>query len=112
MDTAASHPDLSASPAPLAQAARAALVVAAARRSSLTHGELARALDLDGEGPPAERVRAVLESVAAECARREEPRLDALVVDGESGRPGPGWGADDGVWPREVVRCHRWWSER
>lgn len=93
-------------------AARAALVVAAARRSTLTHAELARALDLDGEGPPAERVQAVLDAVAAECTRRGEPRLDALVVDGESGRPGRGWGADERTWPREVVRCHRWWAER
>lgn len=107
MDPAAGDP--SATSHLLGSAARAALVVAAARRSTLTHGELARALDLDGEGPPAARVRAVLEAVAAECARREEPRLDALVVDGESGRSG--WD-DEQARLREVVRCHRWWSER
>ena len=107
MDHAAPHP--SATPDSLAVAARAALLVAAARRSTVTHGELARALDLDGEGPPAGRVRAVLDAVAAECARREEPQLDALVVDGESGRAG--WD-DEAARLREVVRCHRWWSER
>lgn len=109
MDPAASDPDLAATTQPLAAAARAALVVAAARRSTLTHGELARALDLDGDGPPAQRVRTVLAAVAEECARREEPQLDALVVDGESGRAG--WD-DEAARLREVVRCHRWWSER
>ena len=70
---------------------REVLVGVAARRVTISYGELAGALDhaylQQGLGP-------VLDVLAVDCARRGEPRLDALVVRRSAGEVGPGFDGD------------------
>jgi hypothetical protein len=85
---------------------RALLVDAAMRGATLTYGEVALALDhaylQQGLGP-------VLDVLAEDCARRGEPRLDALVVTAARGEVGPGFGGDAA---RDREACWSYWSER
>jgi len=83
---------------------REVLADVAGRQATITYGELATALDhaylQQGLGP-------VLDVLAVDCARRGEPRLDALVVTRSRGEVGPGF---DGDAPRDRHACWRHWQ--
>ncbi len=83
---------------------REVLVGVAGRRATITYGELSAALDhaylQQGLGP-------VLDVLAVDCARRGEPRLDALVVRRAGGEVGPGF---DGDAARDRQACWSFWS--
>ena len=83
---------------------RNVLVEVARRRATITYGELATALDhaylQQGLGP-------VLDVLAVDCARRNEPRLDALVVTRGRGEVGQGFGGDAA---REREACWSFWG--
>ncbi len=85
---------------------REVLVDVARRRTTITYGELATALDhaylQQGLGP-------VLDVLAVDCARRGEPRLDALVVSRARGEVGHGFDGDAAA-GREACWLH--WSTR
>ena len=70
--------------------ARAALIMAAMRRSIVTYGELGKALGIDGVALRNE-LRHVLDDLSADCIVRGEPSLAALVVNQRTGAPGRGW---------------------
>jgi hypothetical protein len=84
---------------------REVLTGVAARRATISYGELATALDhaylQQGLGP-------VLDVLAVDCARRGEPRLDALVVSRTRGEVGTGFDGDAG---RDREACWRHWAE-
>lgn len=67
---------------------RAALVTAARTGRTMTYGEASAAVGNAylprGMGP-------LLDAVALDCARRGEPRLDALVVTQDRGEPATGF---------------------
>ena len=89
--------------------ARAALVIAATRRTLVTYGELGMALDME----PIDlrnQLRHVLDGVSEDCrARGEDCSLAALVVNKDTGQPGAGWTNGSRDWPQEVRRVfHRW----
>jgi hypothetical protein len=83
---------------------REVLVGVATGRATITYGELAGALDhaylQQGLGPP-------LDVLAVDCARRGEPRLDALVVRRSGGEVGPGF---DGDATRDRAACWSHWA--
>ena len=83
---------------------REVLVEVARRRATVTYGELSLALDhaylQQGLGP-------VLDVLAVDCARRGEPRLDALVVRRAGGEVGPGF---DGDAARDRAACWSHWA--
>lgn len=89
--------------------ARAALVVAAMRRSLLTYGELGRAIGVGGVGLRNE-MRLILDDLSDDCQSRGEPSLAALVVNKDTGEPGAGWtNGPDTTWQQEVRLCFRHW---
>lgn len=57
----------------LAAKARPALITASMRRSMMTYGELARAIDLDPNVPLSHHIRRVLDVVTQDCIGRKEP---------------------------------------
>jgi hypothetical protein len=92
----------------LAERARAALLVAAMRRTTVTYGELARAVDLP-DVPVSHHMKRILDLVSQECLGRREPSLAPLVVNERTGEPGKGY-RDEGVdWHTEVRRCYNAW---
>ena len=93
----------------LAAKARPALITTSLRRSTMTYGELARAIDLDPGLPLPHHINRVLNLVSQDCIDRKEPSLAVLVVNERSGEPGTGF--RPGAHPRhsETRRCfHRW----
>jgi hypothetical protein len=91
--------------------ARAALIIAAMRRSLLTYGELGDALGMEGVALR-NQLRHVLDAVAKTCFARGEPSLAALVVNKESGQPGAGWQNGSVPWHTEVRRVFQHWPPR
>lgn len=91
--------------------ARAALIVAAMRRSILTYGELGKALGMEGVALR-NQLRHVLDDVSEVCIANGEPSLAALVVNQETGEPGAGWRGGDVAWHSEVQRVFRTWTPR
>lgn len=89
--------------------ARAALIVAAMRRSIVTYGELGKALGMDGVALRNE-MRHVLDDLSVDCIARDEPSLAALVVNQRSGAPGPGWQDGRVPWHAEVQAVFRRWT--
>ncbi|MGN7132059.1 hypothetical protein ACTHQY_02175 [Rhodococcoides corynebacterioides] len=83
--------------------ARAALIVAALRRTLLTYGELGAAIDVQGIALR-NQARHILDHLSTQNEERGEPSLAALVVNSQTGKPGAGWtdGALD--WHTEVRR--------
>lgn len=83
---------------------RAALIIAAQRRSTVTYQELSTAIDglfvRQALGRP-------LDLLSEDCVRRGEPSLAALVVKNSTGRVGSAFVGDDGS-QREL--CFRRWS--
>lgn len=93
----------------LAESARAALIVTAARRSVITYGELGRAIGLPTDVPLSHHINRVLRVVSKRCVDAREPSLAVLAVSKDSGEPGPGFvrGARD--WSAEAQQCFRYW---
>ncbi|MBT0995485.1 hypothetical protein KIN34_14455 [Cellulomonas sp. DKR-3] len=90
--------------------ARAALIVAATRRTLLTYGELGLALGLDGVALRNE-LRHVLDDLSTDCIERDEPSLAALVINKDTGEPGSGWRDGPGItWHEEVRACFNYWQ--
>ena len=95
----------------LAERARAALIVASMRRSTLTYGELAVAIDLDPTVPLPHHINRVLVLVSDRCNGAGEPSLAVLVVNQDTGEPGSGFVKGvRGEWYTEARRCFRAWD--
>jgi hypothetical protein len=88
--------------------ARAALIVAAMRRTTLTYGELGTALGIKGVDLR-NQLRHVLNAVSQQCATNGEPSLAALVVKQDTGQPGSGWQDGKVPWHAEVRAVFRHW---
>lgn len=91
------------------QQARAALIVAAMRRSTLTYKELGKALGLEGIALRNE-MRHILDDLSSDCIARGERSLAALVVNQETGAPGQGFQDGDRPWHAEVQAVFRHWA--
>ncbi|MEU5962002.1 hypothetical protein ABZ777_12435 [Micromonospora parva] len=89
--------------------ARAALIVAAMRKSLLTYGELGQAIGMAGIDLR-NQMRHVLAQVAEECIATGEPSLPALVVNATTGQPGAGWVDGAVSWHAEVQKLFRHWN--
>ena len=94
----------------LAERARPALITAAMRRTPLTYGELGRALDLDANLPLPHHINRVLNTVSQRCIAAGEPSLTVIVVNQQTGEPGPGFQAGAVPWYEEARQCYRHWS--
>jgi hypothetical protein len=91
--------------------ARAALIMAALRRSIVTYKELGHAIGLKEIELRNEMPR-VLEELAKACHAADEPPLTALVVNTNTGKPGSGWHGDGKPWHADVQRVFRYWAAR
>jgi len=91
--------------------ARAALIMAALRRSIVTYKELGHTIGLKDIELRNEMPR-VLDQLADDCARAGEPPLPALVVNSQSGAPGSGWHGNGDPWHTDVQRVFRHWTSR
>lgn len=89
--------------------ARAALIMAAQRRSIVTYRELGRAIGIDGINLR-NQLRHVLDDLSLDCADRGEPSLPALVVNAITGAPGAGWSDGRKPWHAEVQQVFRRWA--
>jgi hypothetical protein len=85
--------------------ARAALIIAATRRTLLTYGELGMALEMEGVSLR-NHLRHILDDVSEDCS------LAALVVNNETGEPGAGWTNGTRDWPQEVRRVFQTWTPK
>ncbi len=90
--------------------ARAALIMAAMRRSIVTYGELGRCIGLEGIALRNE-MRHVLDDLSDQCIADNEPSLAALVVNASTGAPGQGWEDGNKPWHGEVQAVFRKWAE-
>ena len=91
--------------------ARAALIMAALRRSIVTYKELGYAVGLK-DIELRNEMRLVLERLASDCADQDEPPLTALVVNAQTGAPGAGWHGNGEPWHADVQRVFRHWATR
>jgi hypothetical protein len=89
--------------------ARAALIVAAMRRSLVTYGELGRAIGMSGVDLR-NNMNRVLDDLSQACDDAGEPSLAALVVNQETGVPGAGWTNGSMSWAGEVRAVYRHWK--
>lgn len=89
--------------------ARAALTIAAMRRTLVTYGELGQAIGIDGIALRNE-MRHILDDLAQDCNERGEPSLAALVVSKSHGEPGSGWTNGRLTWIEEVRACFEHWK--
>ncbi len=89
--------------------ARAALIMAAMRRSVVTYAELGACLGLDGVALRNE-MRFVLDELSLDCHARKEPVLAALVVNQRTGEPGRGWEDGEVPWHAEIQTIFRHWA--
>src|SRR5262245_9080779 len=93
----------------LTRLARAALIVAAQRRTTLTVKELEAAMGIDGL-----ELRSLLDLVlaplASQCAAEGMPSLAALVINTRTGAPGHGWPSCNAEWFAEAQRAFRVWG--
>ncbi len=94
----------------LAALARPALITAAMRRSTLTYGELAKAIDFDSQVPLSHHLNRVLDLVSDECIAAGEPSLAVLVVNAQTGEPGDGFTEGTLTWMAEARACFKRWS--
>jgi hypothetical protein len=93
----------------LADRARAALIIASMRRTTVTYGELARAIDLHPNVPVGHHMKRILDLVSQECIDRREPSLAPLVVNERTGEPGKGYQDGGEPWHKSVRRCFDAW---
>lgn len=91
--------------------ARAALIMAALRRSIVTYKELGHAIGLK-DIELRNEMRLVLEQLAVECDKNGEPPMTALVVNAQTGAPGAGWHGNGEPWHADVQRVFRHWANR
>ncbi|WP_125805511.1 hypothetical protein [Actinoplanes sp. ATCC 53533] len=91
--------------------ARAALIIAATRRTLLTYGELGMALGMEGV-ILRNQLRHVLDDVSEGCHAAGEASLAALVVNKETGEPGSGWTDGDRRWQQEVRKVFERWAPK
>jgi hypothetical protein len=97
---------------PQALQTRAALIMAAMRRSIVTYGELGKAIGMDGVDLR-NQMRHILDDVSDRCIAAGEPSLAALVVNAKTGEPGRGWQDGDVAWHTDVQRVfHRWSNQK
>lgn len=89
--------------------ARAALIMAALRRSIVTYKELGHAIGLK-EIALRNEVPRVLAASAESCHGAGEPPLTALVVNAQTGEPGAGWRGTGKPWHADVQRVFRYWA--
>ena len=94
----------------LADLARPALIIAAARRSLVTYGELARAIGFPKDTPPSHHMKRILDRLSDRCTADGEPSLAVLVVAKDTGQPGSGFDPAGGTWHAETQRCFRHWA--
>jgi hypothetical protein len=94
----------------LADLARPALIIAAARRSVLTYKELGRAIDYPPGTPLPHHMNRVLDIVSDRCEAAGEPSLAVLVVNQETGMPGEGFRSGARAWHAEAQACYRHWT--
>jgi hypothetical protein len=88
--------------------ARAALIVAAMRRSLLTYAELGAAIGMRGVNLR-NQMRHVLDALSVDCHSLGEPSLAALVVNQRNGEPGSGWSSKK-PWHWHVQRVFEHWA--
>jgi len=91
--------------------ARAALIVAAMRRTVLTYDELGAALGMEGVALR-NHLRHVLDDVSEVCTKRGEASLAALVVNQQTGQPGAGWANGNVEWHVEVRKVFNDWPPK
>ena len=91
--------------------ARAALILAARRRSLVTYKELGLAIGMTGVALSTHMGR-VLDKLSDLCIEAGEPSLAALVVNSTTGAPGKGY--DDGgvPWHTAVQEIFRHWAKQ
>jgi hypothetical protein len=90
--------------------ARAALIMAAMRRSIVTYGELGRAIGMQGVDLR-NQMRHVLDEVSERCVAAGEPSLAALVVNATTGEPGAGWRDGAVPWHSELQQAFKHWTK-
>lgn len=90
--------------------ARAALIIAARRRSLVTYRELGLAIDMTGVDLR-NQLRHVLDDLSDHCSERSEPSLAALVVNSQTGAPGRGWTDDSRPWHAEMQKVFTHWTQ-
>lgn len=83
--------------------------MAGMRLSVVTHGELGKALGINGVALRDE-MRHVLDDLSDDCIARGEPSLAALVVNQRSGASGQGWQDGPVTWHAEVQAVFRRWA--
>jgi hypothetical protein len=92
------------------QQARAALIMAAMRRSIVTYKELGKALGIEGVALRNEMGH-ILNDLSDFCIKRKkEPSLAVLVVNQSTGAPGQGFREGDQPWHAEVQEVFRYWA--
>ncbi|MEU6021851.1 hypothetical protein [Micromonospora sp. NPDC047134] len=91
--------------------ARAALILAARRRSLVTYKELGLAIGMSGVALST-HMGPVLDKLSDLCIDAGEPSLAALVVNSTTGAPGKGY--DDGgtPWHKAVQEIFRYWAKQ
>jgi hypothetical protein len=94
----------------MADLARAALSVAAMRRTTLTYSELAKIVGIEGV-PVSHHMPRVLAEVSRVCKELDEPALDSLVVRAKEGDPGAGHMEGADPWFTEVRRVYAHWGK-
>ncbi|GAA0970003.1 hypothetical protein GCM10009562_05130 [Nocardioides aquaticus] len=94
----------------LAPLARAALIMAAQRRTTATFSEVAVCVGLYDE-VRRDLMHYVLLLVEHICREADEPTLTALVVHPGDGRPGYGTSDQYPDWHIEVYACFDWWVQ-
>lgn len=94
----------------MASQARAALIVAAMRRSLLTYGELGRAVGIDRKIPLPGHVSRILDKLSTVCIAAGEPSLAVLVVGKSGGAPGRGFTKGQGRVVHRGAALLRVWS--
>lgn len=94
----------------IADVARAALIIAAMRKTTVTYKELGLTVGIEGVALSHHLPR-VLDEVGAPCRKAGEPSLDALVVTAATGAPGRGWTDGEVPWHTEVRRLYDYWGQ-
>lgn len=95
-----------------ADRARAALIMAAIRQTTVTYGELARAIDWDTSIPVSHHMKGVLDRVSDRCFQVGEPSLAVLVVRADAGEPGSGFVQGPSTWASGTRECFNHWRQR
>jgi hypothetical protein len=104
----------------------AKLIEVAARRTTVTYGEIAKMIDLDLDNPgERNRLAGILDTISSDEESAERPLLSVVVVKGDTGMPGGGFftmARSQGLMKPgqdrleffviELRRAHEYWAER